>query len=203
MAHELSYIWITPYSLLKSRTGGIISRTLAYSGLDLVGARMYMPSDELMDQCCELLRSENIEPRMKEGLLTYFNDYCRPDNKLGIHNRCLLLLFAGENAVERLRNAVGSLSDPQAQGNTVRGTYGEFVKHFEPAVFVGTDRDDVKQELRLFADYAQSDGGVLETGKHHRYVLAHRAEPRSGKDAAPLTETGGGVLRAAPLAVRG
>jgi nucleoside diphosphate kinase len=161
MANELAYIWITPYSLLKSRTGGIISRTLAYSGLDLVGARLYMPSDGFIDECCGLLEKEHVEPRMKDGLRTYFNDYCRPDNKLDITNRCLLLLFEGEDAVGRLRKAVGSLTDPQAQGDTVRGTYGEFVKHFEPAVFVGTNKDEIRDELRLFAKYAQSDAGVL------------------------------------------
>ncbi len=49
MARELAYAIITPYSLLKSRTGGIIGRLIAMSGLELIGARMYRPSDAMID----------------------------------------------------------------------------------------------------------------------------------------------------------
>jgi len=166
---ELSYVLITPYSLLKSRTGGIISRLLARAGLELVGARLYAPSDEFVDEYRQTLAREDIEPDMKQGLLNYLEDYFRKDNKLGITNRTLLLLFQGEDAVQRIRQSVGSLSNPQAQGDTVRGTYGDFIgyttgemKHFEPAVFIGTDKATIADNLRLFAKYANRDGGVLE-----------------------------------------
>ena len=35
MAEQLAYVIITPYSLHKSRTGGILSRLLARTGLEL------------------------------------------------------------------------------------------------------------------------------------------------------------------------
>ncbi len=35
-AEELSYVIVTPYSMRKSRTGGIISRLISRTGLDLV-----------------------------------------------------------------------------------------------------------------------------------------------------------------------
>ena len=41
MSIELSYVLVTPYSLKKSRTGGIIARLLSRSDLDLVGARIF------------------------------------------------------------------------------------------------------------------------------------------------------------------
>lgn len=169
MANELAYAVITPYSLLKSRTGGIIGRLLALSGTELVGARLYMPSDKFVDEYITVLEGQDIEQPLKKALLSYLNDYFRKDNKLGISNRILLLLLEGEDAIESVKRAVGSLSDPLASANTVRGTYGDLisyssgeVKHFEPAVFVGTDKRFIGEELRLFARYAQSDGGVLE-----------------------------------------
>lgn len=169
MANELAYAVITPYSLLKSRTGGIIGRLLALSGTELVGARLYMPSDKLVDEYINVLNKQDIEQPLKKALLAYLDDYFRKDNKLGISNRILLLLLEGENAIENVKRAVGSLSDPLASANSVRGTYGDLIshsngelKHFEPAVFIGTDRDFIGEELRLFAKYAQSDGGVLE-----------------------------------------
>jgi nucleoside diphosphate kinase len=161
MTDELAYALITPYSLLKSRTGGIIGRLLARSGLELVGARLYTPSDAFLDEYRAILAEQDIEPEMKTNLLSYLDDYVRPDNRLEILNRAFLLLLAGHDAIARIKDSVGSLSDPQAQGDTVRGTYGEFVKHFEPAVFVSASRDTIANELRLFAKYANSDGGVL------------------------------------------
>jgi hypothetical protein len=42
---ELAYALITPYSLHKSRTGGIIARLL-WANVSLVAARMYAPSPD-------------------------------------------------------------------------------------------------------------------------------------------------------------
>ena len=49
MTDQLAYALITPYSLFKSRTGGIIGRLLAHARLDLVAARMFVFSDEFID----------------------------------------------------------------------------------------------------------------------------------------------------------
>ena len=46
---QLAYALITPYSLFKSRTGGIIGRLLAHARLEFVGARMYVFSDAFVD----------------------------------------------------------------------------------------------------------------------------------------------------------
>ena len=43
MAEELSYVLVTPYSIRKSRTGGIVARLISRTGLDLVA----VPQDEL------------------------------------------------------------------------------------------------------------------------------------------------------------
>ena len=50
MAVELSYVLFTPYTIRKSRTGGIISRLISRTGLDLVAARMFAPSKELAEK---------------------------------------------------------------------------------------------------------------------------------------------------------
>ena len=50
MAEELSYVIVTPYSIRKSRTGGILARLISRTGLDLVAARMFAPSAELVEK---------------------------------------------------------------------------------------------------------------------------------------------------------
>ena len=47
-AEELSYVIVTPHSMRKSRTGGIVSRLISRTGLDLVGGRMFAPGEELV-----------------------------------------------------------------------------------------------------------------------------------------------------------
>ena len=43
-AEELSYVIVTPYSMRKSRTGGIIARLISRTGLDLVAAACSRPA---------------------------------------------------------------------------------------------------------------------------------------------------------------
>src|SRR4051812_32442628 len=57
MAQELAYVIITPYSLHKSRTGGILARLITRTGLELVGARMFAPSPELVSRYSEVIVS--------------------------------------------------------------------------------------------------------------------------------------------------
>ena len=54
---ELSYAIITPYTMRKSRTGGIIARLISRTGLDLVAARMFAPGRELVEQYAQIVVS--------------------------------------------------------------------------------------------------------------------------------------------------
>ena len=50
MAIEVSYIIITPYSLLKSRTGGIIARLMSRTDLEFIGAQMLAFTPEMAER---------------------------------------------------------------------------------------------------------------------------------------------------------
>jgi len=166
---ELAYALVTPYSLLKSRTGGILARLLAFSKLELIGARMFAPSDAMVDDYLKALRDQpDLSTELQNALLNYVDDMCRPTNSLGISNRALCLLFKGENAVKQLYDAIGPISD-KLTGYTVRGTYGDYVvdmdgkvRYFEPAVLTATDPETNVAHMKILAKYAQSDGGILE-----------------------------------------
>src|SRR5438045_8935109 len=55
---ELSYAIVTPYSMRKSRTGGIVSRLISRTGLDVVAGRMFAPSAELVKRYAETIVTE-------------------------------------------------------------------------------------------------------------------------------------------------
>ena len=168
MRDELTYVLITPYSLLKSRTGGIIARLLSLGELEFVGARMYAPSDEFVERYCETLESEHISGPLRDVLEGYVRSNFTRHNRFGISNRTMLLLFRGPDAVRKLlSDLVGELS-PDVVGDTLRGTYGDFVvsgegkvEFFEPAVLMPTCGEANRRQLALLSEYVHGDGGIL------------------------------------------
>lgn len=170
MNDQLTCVLITPYSLLKSRTGGIIGRLLSLSrGLDFVGARMYAPSDEFIGRYEETLEHESISAFAKDAIKQYLRHSLVKNNRFGISNRTMALLFRGENAVDTLvKHVIGGISH-DVRGDTIRGTYGDLVtqhsgelEFFEPAVLAPTTEKANRKQLRILADLAMSDGGILE-----------------------------------------
>jgi len=169
VADELTYVMITPYSLLKSRTGGILARLLRLGQLELEAVHLYAPSDAFLDEYCRTIEEQSLDPKTRQLLLDYINDNLRPDGCTGLVNRCLVMLFRGPEAVDRIRDDVVGPLTAGIKGDTVRGTYGDFVsypggevKYFEPAVLIAPDDATNRKQLSILARYAESDGGVLD-----------------------------------------
>ena len=170
MAEELSYVLVTPYSIRKSRTGGIISRLVSRTGLDLIRSRMFAPSHELVTTYASTLVTD-AEPRhhaAQELIRDYVTHHFLP-NEADAKPRVLLLVFRGENAVAKLRAAVGSITTGEPAGETIRDTYGDYITdaagkvvYFEPAVLCPPDAIAAERNLKLWARFSDSDGGILE-----------------------------------------
>ncbi len=169
MNDELAYALITPYSLYKSRTGGIIGRMLAHAKLELVAARMFVFSDEFLDAYIALNDTTRPDPTITKAWERYIDESLRQKNTWGYLPRCMLLLFKGPNAVRHLKEEVVGSFTEEPTGDTIRGTYGDFIRdtdgnirHFEPALLTCPNPDLNDAHLKLFADYAVSDGGLLD-----------------------------------------
>jgi len=170
MAEELSYVIVTPYSIRKSRTGGIIARLISRTGLDLVGARMFAPSKSLTEKYASTIVTDP-EPRhratqqlIKEYVLKQFQP-----GENAAHPRVLLLVFRGESAVSKIRGVVGHIVNERTSGETIRDTYGDYIadKHgnvtyFEPAVLAPPDLASARENLLLWASHSDHDGGLLD-----------------------------------------
>ena len=171
MSEQLAYVIITPYSLHKSRTGGILSRLLSRTGLELAGARMFAPSAELVQKYCEATISAN-DPQdryIQELIYTYILQNLSPDPKTGRRRRVMMLLFRGEDAVRKTRSVIGNITAERRGGETIRDTYGDLiidennqVRYFEPAVLAAPTPDEAESKLKLWGHYSDTDGGVLE-----------------------------------------
>lgn len=173
MAIEVSYIIITPYSLLKSRTGGIIARLMSRTDLEFIGAQMLAFTPEMAERYARSL--EAMEAKDTGKMLA---DYVRenfPPREDGRKERALMLLFRGEDACRKLTGITGRLSpySPKciSAGETLRDTYADvvedkdnpgIVRYFEPAVLTPPDLREAINKLSIFADFAENTPNLVD-----------------------------------------
>ena len=171
MSQQLAYVIITPYSLYKSRTGGILTRLITRTGLDLVGIRMFAPSTELVKEYAETIVSAHDpqDRKIQELLQQYVTDNLAPDPKTGRRRRVMMMLFRGDEAVRKVRSVVGNLCPDRRSGETIRDTYSDLimddngnVRYFEPAVLAAPNAEEAEKKLKLWAKYSDQDGGILD-----------------------------------------
>ena len=171
MLQQLAYVIITPYTLSKSRTGGILARLITRTGLEMAGTRMFAPSPALVQEYSNVIVSANDpqDRRIQEMLRDYILHNLGPEPKTDRRRRVMMLLFRGEDAVRKVRSVVGNISPERRGGETIRDTYGDLVldeagqvRYFEPAVLAAPNVEEAQVKLKLWAKYSDADGGVLE-----------------------------------------
>jgi len=171
MSQQLAYVIVTPYSLYKSRTGGILSRLISRTSLDLAAMRMFAPGPELVKQYAETIVSaqDPQDRKIQELLREYVLTNLAPDPKTGRRRRILMMVFQGDDAVRKVRSVVGNLSPDRRGGETIRDTYSDLimdddgqVRYFEPAVLAAPNAEEAEAKLKLWARFSDTDGGVLE-----------------------------------------
>ncbi len=167
---ELSYAIITPYSMRKSRSGGIVGRLISRTGLDLVGGHMFAPSPELAKRYAETIVAET-DPRHR-ATQELIRDYVLKNvtgNVQGQWPRVLLLVFRGPDAVEKMHRTVGHIVHERTSGETIRDTFGDYitddfgkVTYFEPGVLTAFQSRAVERDLKLWSEFSDRDGGILD-----------------------------------------
>ena len=81
----------------------------------------------------------------------------------------MFLVLRGQDAVEKVHSAVGHIVNERTSGETIRDTFGDYitdesgrVAYFEPAVLTSFRREAVERDLRLWAEFSDRDGGILD-----------------------------------------
>ena len=170
MATELSYVILTPYTMRKSRTGGIISRLISRTGLDLVAARVFTPGAELTEKyAAGIITDSDLSHRAAQELIQKYVRTHFSAVEEGTKPRVIALVFRGEDAVKKNKECVGHILNERTAGETIRDTYGDYitdaqgnVTYFEPAVLAPPDAASAERDLKLLAEYSDKDGGILD-----------------------------------------
>ncbi|MDR0448769.1 MAG: nucleoside-diphosphate kinase [Treponema sp.] len=171
MIDELSYVMVTPYTIAKSRTGGVIARLLSRLDLELVGAQMFIPDEDFVMEYAGLLRDQN--PKHDITLLA---DYVEQNFISGGRpHRVLLLLFKGTDACSKLSVICGSLHPEHRTiesltGETIRDTYADLifdsadpekVSYFEPAVITPRSQKEADTDFNLITRFLKGRENIV------------------------------------------
>jgi len=169
-SEQLSYVIVTPYSMRKSRTGGIVGRLISRTGLDLVGGRMFAPGTELAQRYADTIVTEtDARHRATQQLIREYVLKNFTGEKNGQRPRVLFLIFRGPDAVDRIHHVVGHIVHERTSGETIRDTYGDYISsdsdkvvYFEPGVVTAFEPGAVERDLKLWAESSDSDGGIVD-----------------------------------------
>jgi nucleoside diphosphate kinase len=176
MKQTLSYVVVTPYTIAKSRTGGVIARLLSRVDLELVGAQIITPGEDFVKEYADSLRNQERRNLNTAGdlLANYIERNMGPSG--GRRHRSLLLVFRGENSCRKLSDICGALF-PEKQsveamsGETIRDTYADFIVdrddpekviHFEPAILTPRRQELADEGMALFARYFKNSKNVAD-----------------------------------------
>ncbi len=176
MAVEVSYILLTPYSLLKSRTGGIMARLMSRTDLEFIGAQVLAFDRETAEAyAANLVEASHPEAVETSKLLASYVRENFPAREDGRKERTLMLLFRGENACAKLSEVTGRLSHHSPRtvhcGESIRDTYADMVedkdnpqliRYFEPAVLTPPDAVSARGKLEIFARFAAKSPNLID-----------------------------------------
>ena len=173
MSKDLSYVLVTPYTIAKSRTGGVLSRLLSRTDLELVGAQMFAPSEKFAREYADNLRRRSPQNQLML-LADYIEQNIGPSG--GRPHRTLMLLFRGENPCEKLLAICGHIYTQHVEvdalsGETIRDTYADLifsphnpdeVSYFEPAVLTPRSQKEANEDLLYMADFLGKTGNIVQ-----------------------------------------
>lgn len=176
MKQNLSYVLISPYTVAKSRTGGVVSRLLLRADLELVGAQMIAPDAKFAEEFAALLETQQdpANPWAARLLSEYVRNNLGPSG--GRPHRSLLLLFQGEDPCRKLSDICGALyaenrSMESITGETIRDTYADLILdpddankiiYFEPAVLTPRNQELADEGLKLFANWLPAQNPIVK-----------------------------------------
>ncbi|AEV27938.1 nucleoside diphosphate kinase [Sphaerochaeta pleomorpha str. Grapes] len=176
MEQCLSYVLITPYTVAKSRTGGVLSRLLSRIDLELVGAQMIAMDQKIASEYAELIRKREKSEGFKSSplLADYVEKNLGPSK--GVRHRSLLLVFQGSNPCAQLANVCGNFQGENSRvemltGESIRDTYADLVfedekcekvSYFEPGVLTAQTQEEADATFKLISSWLVTQSNIIE-----------------------------------------
>jgi nucleoside-diphosphate kinase len=143
MTDQSCLIIIKPDGLVKSLTGNIIS-ALSEAKLKIIGAKIVSVKRELAEQHYAELKIK--KPQVFENTIKYIMGEFHT-------NRVLVLVYFGDNAIEKIRAIVGKTNPEEADPVTIRGKYGRINSKtgvLENCIHASDSPENAEREIKLW-----------------------------------------------------
>ncbi len=138
---EAALVLIKPDALVKSLTGNILSRISSLE-LEIIGAKVVKVSKELAEKHYEHLKDKPFF----EDVINYI---CGRQHG---RNKVFALVYAGEDAIDRLRELAGSTNPEEASPVSIRGAYGRITTKgvYENVLHVSDSQETAEREIKMW-----------------------------------------------------
>jgi len=133
-------VLIKPDGLEKALTGNILTE-LSDTGLIMVGAKVVQVTREMAEEHYQHLREEKFFDELIQYIMGEFHV-----------KRVLVLVYHGENAIDKVRKVVGATNPEEAEPTTVRGKFGRITRAgvFENVVHASENGKEAEREIKLW-----------------------------------------------------
>jgi nucleoside-diphosphate kinase len=143
MINQACLVIIKPDGLVKSLTGNIIS-ALSEAKLKIIGAKIVSVSKELAEKHYSELKLK--KPQVFENTIKYIMGEFHT-------NRVLVLVYFGEDAIEKIRSIVGKTNPEEADPISIRGKYGRINSKtgvLENCLHASDSLENAEREIKLW-----------------------------------------------------
>ncbi|MBU4310916.1 nucleoside-diphosphate kinase [bacterium] len=138
---EQTLVLIKPDGLKKSLTGNILT-TLSESRLEIAGAKVVKVSRRLAEKHYQHLKKKPFY----EELIRYIRGELHGKKKV------LVLVYYGEDAIDKVREIAGATNPEEADAESIRGKYGRITTKgiFENVIHASKNREEAEKEIKLW-----------------------------------------------------
>lgn len=139
--YEATLILIKPDGLVKSLTGNILTR-LSETKLEIVAAKMVRVSRDLAVKHYDHLKKEDFF----EELIKYIR------GELHERRKVMALVYAGDEAVQKVRSLAGATNPEKADTTSIRGAFGRITTRgiYENVIHCSSNTEEAEKEIKLW-----------------------------------------------------
>jgi nucleoside-diphosphate kinase len=144
---ERVLVLIKPDAMVKRLAGNIIN-DLYNLNLKMTGLKLVNVKKELAEHHYNKLKEEKGEKIFNDVIKYLTGEYHENENVIAI-------VYSGENAIKKTREAIGSTNPEKAHACSIRGKYGRIVADknlFETVIHASDSPENAEREIKLWFD---------------------------------------------------
>ncbi len=138
---EQTLVIIKPDGLSKSLTGNILTR-LSETKLEIAAAKCLRVSRKLAEEHYKDLRDKPFFEEIIQYLM----------GELHERKKVLALIYAGPDAIQKVRKICGATNPEEAAATTIRGAYGRITTKgvYENVIHASANEKEAEREIKLW-----------------------------------------------------